>query len=361
LTRLFVIAVSPSFASDQTVYVGTKTGAIFRSTNGGVVWTLLGELGSEVRTVVVSPTFSADGVVYVSAVGGIFRSNDRGLTWTKTGPAGATTAQLAISPQFASDGTVLAGTVRGLWVTRDGGQSWSLLAAAPLSSTSYVDAVAISPNYGTDQTMLVSIRGQGLYRSTDGGNTFVAVGTALIAANHAVLDFENPASSPIQFSPAYATDQTVYAFGDMDVMRSTDGGVTWVVVPLPSGADFLKPPAIANAATLASVLEGSAGTTTTLSVPFDLAHPSAATVTVQWHTIDVAGSQFASAASGDYVAASGVLVYPQGSTRQYAQVTVKGDNVPEPNELVVIATSNPTNATLGGFDGLGFGGITNDD
>jgi photosystem II stability/assembly factor-like uncharacterized protein len=359
-TRLFVIAVSPSFHSDHTVYVGTSKGAIFRTTNGGASWTLLSELGSRVRNVVISPAFPADPVVYVSTVSGIFRSNDRGLTWTKSGPSG-TTPQLAMSPQYTSDGTVLAGTVSGLWVTRNSGQSWSVLAAAPLRATSRVDAVAISPTYGTDRTMLVSIRAQGLYRSTDGGTTFVAVGTALTAANHAIRDFENPASSPIQYSPNYAIDHTVYAFGGMDLMRSTDAGLTWALLSLPSGADFLKPPAIANATTPATVLEGSTGTSVVLRVPFDLSHPSTATVTVQWRTIDGAGEPFASSATGDYVARSGVLVFPPGSTRQYAEVTVKGDNLPEPNELVAISTSNPTNAKLGGFYGLGFGGITNDD
>ena len=57
--RLFVVAVSPSYRTDRTVYVGTRTGAFFRSTNGGTTWSLLGQLGSEVRSVVISPTFAA--------------------------------------------------------------------------------------------------------------------------------------------------------------------------------------------------------------------------------------------------------------------------------------------------------------
>jgi photosystem II stability/assembly factor-like uncharacterized protein len=358
--RLFVLAVSPSFRTDRTVYVGTKTGAFFRSTNAGTTWTLLGQLGSEVRSVVISPTFAADGVVYVGTVAGIFSSNDRGVTWAKSGPSD-TTPQLAMSPDYANDGTVFAATAQGLWVTRDRAQSWSVLAAAPLSATNRVDAVAVSPAYAGDHTMLVSIRRQGLYRSTDGGNTFVSVGTDLYAANHAVLDFENPASAPIQYSPNYAVDQTVYAFGGMDLMRSTDAGVTWTVVPLPTGADFLAPPTIANATTRASVVEGSTGTSVLLRVPFDLSHPSAATITVQWRTVDGTAEPYASSATGDFVATSGVLVFPPGTTRQYADVTVRGDDLAEPDELVAISASNPTNATLGGIFGLGFGGITNDD
>ena len=42
-------------------------------------------------------------------------------------------------------------------------------------------------------------------------------------------------------------------------------------------------------------------------------------------------------------------------------ITVNGDVTVEPDELVVVRFSSPTNATLGGYYGLGFGGITNDD
>ena len=76
--------------------------------------------------------------------------------------------------------------------------------------------------------------------------------------------------------------------------------------------------------------------------------------------VNVEGTQYASSAKGDYVAASGVLTFAPGSTRRYAQITVKGDSLRELDELVVIGTSNPTNATLNGF-GVGFGGITDDD
>ncbi len=358
-TRLFVSAVSPNYRNDHTVYIGTSSGAVFRSTTGGTSWTLLAELGSQVRNIVISPGFATTPVVYISAQSGIFRSND-GHTWAKVGPPDGTPV-LAISPKYATDGTVLAGTVRGLWVTRDSGQTWSALAAAPLSATSRVEAVGISPTYANDRTMLVSVRGKGLYRSTDGGTTFAAVGAGLIAANHAVLDYENAVSEPIQYSPTYAFDHTIYAFGGMDLMRSTDSGVSWTIVRLPSASALFAPPAVANATTRASVLEGSTGTSVVLRVPFDLSHPYAKTVTVRWRTVDGADEPYASSAKGDFIAASGVLAYPAGTTRQYAQVTVKGDKVIEPDELVAISISDPTNATLAGTYALGFGGITNDD
>jgi hypothetical protein len=254
---------------------------------------------------------------------------------------------------------VFAATTKGLWVTRDHGQTWNVLSSGALTATSTVDAVAVPPTYGSDHAVLTSVRGRGLFRSTNGGSTFSAVGTALIAANHSVLDFENPTSFPIQYSPTYATDHTVFAFGGVDVMKSTDSGVTWAVTALPPGSAILAPPAIATPTTRASVLEGGPGTTTTLAVPFDLAHPYASTVTVKWHTVDKSGTAYATAASGDFVAASGTLVFAPGATRAFATVTVNGDSVHEFNELLVVAISNPTNATIGATTGAGI--ITNDD
>jgi hypothetical protein len=97
-------------------------------------------------------------------------------------------------------------------------------------------------------------------------------------------------------------------------------------------------------------------------VPFDLSRPHASTVTVRWQTFDQPGDpSFASAAAGDYVAASGTLTYAPGATRRFADVVVNGDVLDEPDETILIATSNPTNATIGGFYGLGFGVIEDDD
>ena len=86
----------------------------------------------------------------------------------------------------------------------------------------------------------MSTRERGLLRSTDGGTKFQAVGTELIDTNHLVADFSNPTSAPIQFSPTFATDRTVFAYAGTDVVRSTDGGRSWEVLRLPSSRDVLE-------------------------------------------------------------------------------------------------------------------------
>jgi photosystem II stability/assembly factor-like uncharacterized protein len=360
--RQFITAVSPAYAQDRTVYVGTRQGDIYRSTTGGnaLTWSRLANLGAPVRSLVLSPQFPADPVVYASTSGGIFRSDDAGANWQPTGPPG--TSMLAISSDHSTDGTVFAGTNSGVYVTRDRGTTWTELVAAPLSTSTDVEAIAVSPNYGADHTVLVSALGKGLYRSTDGGTTFAAVGASLILDNHLIADYQNPVSAPLQFSPTYARDRTIFGMAQDDIVRSTDGGDSWQVLNLPPAADFLKPPVVAASPVAVKVGEGAAGTTRVIRIPFDLTHPYGSTVTVNWRTTDVpANPAVASSAAGDYVAASGTLTFPRGWTRQYVDVVVNGDGVDEPDEVVVVALREPTNATIGGFWGLGFGGITDDD
>jgi photosystem II stability/assembly factor-like uncharacterized protein len=236
--RQFVIAVSPSYADDQTLFLGTRQGDVYRSTRGGAAgsWVDLADLGARVRSIVVSPEFQSDRTLFVGTEKGIFFSAQAGGSWTPTGPEGISV--LAISPDFAGDGTVFAGTEQGLFATRNGGASWTR-SGAPLPE-SKVEAVAVSPNYENDGTVLVSIAGTGLFRSTDFGRSFEAVGSSLLKRGLVIGDFENPTSSPIQFSPAFASDRTIYAYGQQSVVRSSDGGDTWKVLDIPDASALVR-------------------------------------------------------------------------------------------------------------------------
>jgi photosystem II stability/assembly factor-like uncharacterized protein len=360
--RQFVTAVSPAYAQDATVYVGTRQGEIYRSTAGGEAgtWSLLANVGGGIRSLVLSPRFPVDPAIYASTVNGIFRTVDAGITWQRTGPS--RTSMLAISSDYTSDGTVFAGTDSGVFVTRNGGATWTQLVAPPLSATADVEAIAVSPTYGSDHTVLVSVLGRGLYRSTDSGATFTAVGTSLVQNNYLIADYANPVSAPIQFSPTYARDRTIFGMAQQAIVKSTDGGTSWHVLDLPPASNFIKPPVVAVAPTNPRVTEGVQGTQRVIRFPVDLTHPYAATVSVKWRTLEAPGNpNVASSAAGDYVAASGTLTFTRGWTRQYADIVVNGDGVDEADEFIIISLLEPTNASIGGFWGLGFGMIADDD
>jgi hypothetical protein len=66
-------------------------------------------------------------------------------------------------------------------------------------------------------------------------------------------------------------------------------------------------------------------------------------------------------APDDFTMASGTVSFAPGETQSSVPVSVVGDQIDEPDEYVVVSFSNPTNAKIGGFWGLGFGVITDDD
>ncbi|MFP5256350.1 MAG: WD40/YVTN/BNR-like repeat-containing protein [Acidimicrobiia bacterium] len=249
--RQYVLAVSPTYAADRTVFAGNRDGQVLRSQAGGDPgsWAEVGRVEGRVRSFAVSPAFADDQVIFVGSVGGVFKSTDGGASWQPTGPGRSPLAEggeldpaplLAMSPTFPTDGTLFAGTESGLFVTRDGGATWEEVDAEGVTPDADVTAVGVSPDFAADRTVLVSVRGVGLHRSSDGGASFSPVAPALAESNRVIADYDNPTSSPIQFSRTFASDRTVFAYAGPDVLRSTDGGSTWDVLPLPTVADVAE-------------------------------------------------------------------------------------------------------------------------
>jgi hypothetical protein len=131
-----------------------------------------------------------------------------------------------------------------------------------------------------------------------------------------------------------------------------------VLGPLPACTPSVVPVAVAGVGT---VTEG-AGGSTQVQVPLTLSSPSDQTVTVRWATLVAAGAPGNQAdGTTDYVPASGTVTFQPGQTTATATVTVRGDEVAEPDEYVVVSFNHPTNARMGGFWGLGFAVIADDD
>jgi len=97
-----------------------------------------------------------------------------------------------------------------------------------------------------------------------------------------------------------------------------------------------------------------------LHVPVTLSAPSTQTVTVQWFTGPAGPAPRADPAT-DFTAASGTVTFAPGDTSESVTISVNGDALVEPDEYLLVSFNHPTNAKMGGYYGLGFGLITNDD
>ena len=102
----------------------------------------------------VSPDFASDNTVFAATFDGLFRSTDRGSSWQEKGQGIDSSLQiiaLAISPAFATDKTVFAVTTNGVFRSTDAGNSWLSLNEG--LNVDRVNVVAVSPDFDDDSTI----------------------------------------------------------------------------------------------------------------------------------------------------------------------------------------------------------------
>ena len=245
-------AVTIDPTDNSTVWVGTgednprndvSYGAgIYKSTDGGDKWTLMGlEATKQISRIVVDPrnhnhvVVAAQGDLFADSPDrGVYLTDDGGKTWTKTlytGPqAGA--SDLAMDPQnpdvlyagiwqfqrrpwtFTSGGPQ-----DGLYRSSDGGKTWKKLEGNGLpTDTIGRIGLAIAPSNGNRVYALIESKQGILWRSDDGGDHWTMVSKNTLVDQrpfyftHIAVDPKNP--------------DVVYGVSEA-LSKSTDGGKTF--------------------------------------------------------------------------------------------------------------------------------------
>lgn len=146
-----------SFAYDpknpDRIFLGTSTGTLYVSTDGGKLWRRYAHLGSTtdmvLDNIVIDPGNSM--IMYVaawsvesSASGDLFRSKDGGKSWESSPDLhGKSLRALAMAP---SDPRILvAGALDGVFRTRDAGEHWERISPENHAELKNVESVAIDP------------------------------------------------------------------------------------------------------------------------------------------------------------------------------------------------------------------------
>ena len=234
------IQVFNSLSGSQTVFLSAQNG-LFISPDGGDTWTKKQPREGLITGLAISPNFPGDQTVMVTSYNsdGFYTSSDRGVTWTPVTTGWEippfTQKLSAFDIDFVRNHTgspiaVATTNFSQLGFTSDFGQNWNVLLIPKFTDISsgavYVNRLALSPNFDTDQEIYFATRSHGIIQTTDSGISWRTMRGVP----------KNPSVTGVAVSPNYAIDRTAFAanFGG-EVWRTTNGGDSW----LRTGADTI--------------------------------------------------------------------------------------------------------------------------
>lgn len=242
------IAIDPQnpkhiFVSAWSV-VNQQAGDVYRSTDGGNNWEALpGVHGKSVRAMAIAPYDSK--VLVIGALDGVFRSQDGGNNWQRISPASQTELKniesIAVDPKDPN--VVYAGTWHLAWKTDDGGANWRRINKGMIDDSDVFSVIVDS----TNPSVVYASACSGIYKSDSAGDLFRKMqGIPFSARRTRVLkqDPNNPA--------------TVYAGTTEGLWKTADGGKNWKRVSNPEVVvnDVLVDPRNSNRVLLATDRSG---------------------------------------------------------------------------------------------------------
>jgi photosystem II stability/assembly factor-like uncharacterized protein len=256
-------AIAVADSNPNVIYVGTGSAAIrsnviqgrgvYKSTDAGKTWTFLGLRNvGQIGAIRVHPQNPE--VAYVAALGqpfgpnpdrGVFRTRDGGGTWQKVLFVNDRTGAVSLAMDPSNPAVIYAGAWRGerkpwtiisggpaaetgVYKTTDGGDTWTHLTnGLPAGLIGKVDVDVSRANPRRVYVILeASDNNGGVYRSDDGGGTFVKVNgePELIARPFYYTYIDADPKNP-----------DVVWVNNLALWRSEDGGRTFQRVAAPHG------------------------------------------------------------------------------------------------------------------------------
>jgi photosystem II stability/assembly factor-like uncharacterized protein len=258
--RISALAAAREPSGKITVFVGAASGGVWKSDDGGTRYRPVFDVQpvQSIGAIALDPKNSKNVWVgtgeswtrnSVSIGNGVYKSTDGGETWTHVGlDKSERVARIAVSPKNRD--TVFAAVPgalwsdspdRGLYKTSDGGKTWTQILKGPNLSTGCTD-IAIDPSnpdvmlacmwdfrrkgweYRSGGESPTAPSASGLFRSTDGGNTWTEI------TPEANKGFPKKPYGRLAVAIAPSNAKRVYAFvesPDSALFVSDDGGMTW--------------------------------------------------------------------------------------------------------------------------------------
>lgn len=196
-----------------------QAGDLFRSHDGGKNWEALpGMHGKSIRAMAIAASDSS--VLVAGALDGVYRSNDGGNSWTRISSSNQSEIKniesIAVDPK--NPNIVYAGTWHLAWKTSDGGASWQHINKGMIDDSDVFSVIVDSSN----PSIVFASACSGIYKSESAGDLFKKIqGIPFSARRTRVLKMD-PSNPKI-----------VYAGTTEGLWKTMDEGTTWKRVSNP--------------------------------------------------------------------------------------------------------------------------------
>ena len=195
-----------------------NAGDIFRTRNGGKDWEALpGMHGKSVRAMAVSA--SDNQVIVAGALDGVYRSNDGGNNWQRISSNDGVVKNIesiAVDPKDPN--VVYAGTWHLAWKTSDGGGNWQHINKGMIDDSDVFSIIVSSAN----PSEVFASACSGIYKSLSGGDQFEKIKGIPFTARRTRVLKQDPSNPAI-----------VYAGTTEGLWKSVDEGKNWKRVGSP--------------------------------------------------------------------------------------------------------------------------------
>ena len=226
LGRISVVKAAPN--DTNTIWVGSASGGLWKTTNGGTTW------NTNTDNLEIMPTLGVNDILFDNndpslmyiATGdhvgntysiGLLKSTDGGISWATTGLNFSRTSTRIIynlDMHPTNSNIIYASTSNGIMKTTDGGINWTNIKSG---GHRVVKINSSNPD------ILYAVNNSTFFRSTDAGSTWTTITSGLPTTNLNRIAMEYAPSNPSTVYLLVSSSQNNFR----GLYRSTDSGISW--------------------------------------------------------------------------------------------------------------------------------------